>query len=349
MIQKMQRFTSLIVLSGIAVIVLLWIPPYSNTEISLLNADWKSEKDFFLGPDDVSVSPTGKIFIVATGKTPRVYKQIYIFNESGRFEKVLDIGLEEMHPEIGWVNLFPMRLEVAPDGNLVVSAGYNKRCVVYFFFPNGDLIKYWKFPVKDCRIIDFDIAPDGTIFSCNSNRTVTQLSTDGQVLRKWGSKGSGNGQFAGLLAIAVGDDGSVFTYDIGYTKELPGHRVQKFNTSGNFITSWGGDGNFKKGNWQGEIGTVTGMDVAHDGTLFLAHLSSRDYRIQEIRHYSATGTLINKWGEYGKELGRFYQTGDPCVGSDGNIYVPDIGNNKIQVFSPNGVCIWVLEGDPSKR
>jgi len=59
--------------------------------------------------------------------------------------------------------------------------------------------------------------------------------------------------------------------------------------------------------------------------------------------------LINPWGEQGTELGRFKQTGDLCVGSDGNVYVTDIGNNNIQMFSPDGECLWVLYGDPSKR
>ena len=49
----------------------------------------------------------------------------------------------------------------------------------------------------------------------------------------WGSQGSGQGQFGGVLYLAVGPDGSVYVVDDA------GSRVEKFTADGAFVTTWG--------------------------------------------------------------------------------------------------------------
>src|SRR2546422_805750 len=50
---------------------------------------------------------------------------------------------------------------------------------------------------------------------------------------KWGSMGSGDGQFDGPIGLAVDRNGNVFVADI------LNHRIQKFDKSGTFMTQWG--------------------------------------------------------------------------------------------------------------
>jgi DNA-binding beta-propeller fold protein YncE len=62
--------------------------------------------------------------------------------------------------------------------------------------------------------------------------------------RKWGSFGTGDGQFRNPFGVAVNPStGDVFVVD------LSNNRVQKFDSSGNFIAKWGsagsGDGQFE--------------------------------------------------------------------------------------------------------
>ena len=52
------------------------------------------------------------------------------------------------------------------------------------------------------------------------------LNPDGTVLRQWGSKGTGNGQFTEPWGIAVAADGSVYVADTW------NHRIQKFTNDG---------------------------------------------------------------------------------------------------------------------
>jgi DNA-binding beta-propeller fold protein YncE len=59
-----------------------------------------------------------------------------------------------------------------------------------------------------------------------------------------GIQGSGNGQFNGPAGVAVDGSGHVFV------AELSNNRIQKFDSSGKFLTTWGipgsGDGQFNE-------------------------------------------------------------------------------------------------------
>ena len=50
---------------------------------------------------------------------------------------------------------------------------------------------------------------------------------------KWGSYGSGDGQFNGPRAVAMDGSGNVYVADQG------NNRIQKFDGNGTFLTKWG--------------------------------------------------------------------------------------------------------------
>jgi tripartite motif-containing protein 71 len=50
---------------------------------------------------------------------------------------------------------------------------------------------------------------------------------------KWGSCGSGNGEFMWPKGVAVDASGNV------YVADSENHRIQKFDSSGNFLAKWG--------------------------------------------------------------------------------------------------------------
>ena len=53
------------------------------------------------------------------------------------------------------------------------------------------------------------------------------------LLIKWGSEGSGDGEFGNPCGIAVGGEGQVYVAD--YTK----NRIQVFDSEGQFLWKWG--------------------------------------------------------------------------------------------------------------
>jgi DNA-binding beta-propeller fold protein YncE len=94
--------------------------------------------------------------------------------------------------------------------------------------------------------LDLVVAPDGNVYVTDASDRVTVLSPAGKVLRRWGTKGSGPGEFSfpdpgdpnrNLFApIAVGSDGKVYVADRG------NNRVEVFSSTGKFIREFGSAG-----------------------------------------------------------------------------------------------------------
>ena len=76
----------------------------------------------------------------------------------------------------------------------------------------------------------------------SSNHAILKFDGAGKFITKWGSTGSGDGQFNGTLDIATDVFNNIFVADSG------NNRIQKFDGAGKLITKWGstgsGDGQF---------------------------------------------------------------------------------------------------------
>lgn len=75
----------------------------------------------------------------------------------------------------------------------------------------------------------------------NMNYRIQKFTSNGDYLMKWGSKGSGNGQFLFPFGIAIDNiNGFIYVSDnstqFGGTDNIA--RIEKFDVSGNFIKQW---------------------------------------------------------------------------------------------------------------
>jgi DNA-binding beta-propeller fold protein YncE len=66
-----------------------------------------------------------------------------------------------------------------------------------------------------------------------SNKRIQKFDSSGNFLLKWGSEGAGDGQFTLPLGVAVDSSDNVYVTD-GSAAGV-GNRVQKFDSSGNFL------------------------------------------------------------------------------------------------------------------
>ena len=140
--------------------------------------------------------------------------------------------------------------------------------------------------------VDLAIGPDGDLYVTDRSQRVAVVSPSGEVLRSWGTKGSGRAQFDFVsndpsdpndvhASIAVGPDGEVYVADSG------NDRVEVFAASGRYIRQFGGPG----------VGP-----------------------------------------------GQFLAAFDLAVDAEGSVYVADDGAMTLSKFSPSGRFEWSVGG-----
>ena len=165
---------------------------------------------------------------------------------------------------------------------------------------------------------------DGTHKECR----VQKFTSDGQFVTKWGTLGTGDGQFGDIRGIAVDGNGNVFVAD-PYS-----NYIQKFKTDGQFIKKW-----------TSECAPM-GVAVDSSGNVYVA-----DSDNSQVQKFDREGNLITWLGGPGSSPGQMSFPYGVAVNQDGHVYVADTGNSRIQVFRPvtheaNSRAIIVAGGGP---
>ena len=147
---------------------------------------------------------------------------------------------------------------------------------------------------------------------------------------KWGTNGTGDGEFDYPFKIALNAVGEVYVSDAG------NRRIEKFDSDGNFITKWGGPGTAL-----GDFDNPCGVAVDSAGNVYVA--DNLNHRIQK---FDGTGGILGWWGSQGSGDGQFEYPGDVAVDSSDNVYVVDSWNQRIQKFTSSGgfVTKWGSNG-----
>ncbi len=186
-------------------------------------------------------------------------------------------------------------------------------------------------------------SPHGLALDANDNLYVVDpgnfriqvFDKNGNFLRKWGSKGSGPGQFQGdLRGIAINKaKGWVYVVD------GEGNKISKFDLNGKFINKWGSSGH---GNGQfADGGREATVDAA--GNLWVADMPN--FRVQK---FTANGAFMAAYPSPAQRppLGGFNAPRGVGVAKDGTVAVSDTYNWRIQTFNASGGVIkeWGRRG-----
>ena len=98
---------------------------------------------------------------------------------------------------------------------------------------------------------------DGHSPNKSNSARIVKFSKDGKLIKTWGHKGSGPGEFGELHAIAIDSSGRVFVGDRG------NNRIQIFDPEGRFLAEWR------------QFGRPTAIYIDANDTLYVAdHQSS---------------------------------------------------------------------------
>ena len=135
-----------------------------------------------------------------------------------------------------------------------------------------------------------------------------------------GGFGISSGAFDGPVDVAFGRDGGLYVLDSG------NGRVQRFDSFGNFVSTWG-----SSGSRPGEFRDPMALAVDAEGSVYVA--DTGNHRIQK---FDAEGKFLLLWGSLGSRSGDFKSPNDLVFDGDGTLWVVDSGNERIQQFDQAG-------------
>ena len=283
----------------------------------------------------VAVGPDGRIAVTSSEA-----EAIGVFHPSGAFG--CSIGVFEY---AGFSE--PSDIALGSDGRIVVADTGNDRIQV--FHPNGTFaLAFGSFGVGHG---EFDspyavaVGPDGRIAVADTGRARIQVfHPNGTLALAVGSLGVGQGEFDGTSYVAVGPDGRIVVLDTG------NDRIQVFHPNGTFALAigwahgWGG----------GQLRDPSDIAVGPDGRIVVA-----DHGNDRIQVFHPNGTFALAFrDDWGYSLSGVAVVPAPPLPTNGTasqqqlsspvapsvptgwlsnmIAVADHGNNRVQVFHPDG-------------
>ncbi len=238
-------------------------------------------------------------------------------------------------------------IAVGPGDVIYTSEFRNRR--VQRFTTDGKFLG--SFPV---RLAPGGLAvdPQGNVYVAYWNdNAIAAYSPDGKVIREWGQKGTGNGEFQLPGSIAYGPDGLLYVPDQGNS------RVQKFTTDGQYVGQWG-----TYGSEPGQFGGSVAAGGRFSGPQFVAfdragNAYTTDAALDRVQKFTSQGEFIAQWGNESSDPGGF---GPPPLGQDGKptqggpiaiildpldrVWV-SATNSRVQLFSNDGKYLCGLGGE----
>ncbi len=164
------------------------------------------------------------------------------------------------------------------------------------------------------------------------------MAVPSPYLVEWviGQPGVDDGEFSSPTGIALDKDGNI------YVADTDNHSIQKFDKDGKFLARWGGDPSPDEGLFYYPRGLAT----LPEGDVVIA--DSGNNRIQK---FDSEGNCSHAWGKFGfawrgADMGKFDVPWGVATDRDGNIYITDTSNARIQKFKSDGTPLmkWGRDG-----
>jgi tripartite motif-containing protein 71 len=202
----------------------------------------------------------------------------------------------------------------------------------------------------------------GVYVADSKNQRVTKFDLNGGFAATWGTQGQGDGQFnfpygilatggsvwvadtynhrlekftpAGAHQLNVGtppgagefyypaDVSAIPSGDV-YVADWSGHDIQRLGASGNPLVRW----------------SIPGAPASITPTANGAYVPETP---NHVSLYDDAGSLLDQFGGAGSGLGQFNFPGGSAADADGNLYVADVANHRVQKVDPAGAPLAVF-------
>jgi RHS repeat-associated protein len=172
---------------------------------------------------------------------------------------------------------------------------------------------------------------------------IDELSEKGAIIKEIGTKGTGAGQMADPVAVALDPSGDIWVAD------RTGQRIEEFNKEGTFVKAVGYGVNTggteklevcttsckegKAGSGEGQFNDPTGI-VYTDGYLHIVDAGN-----DRLEKFSTGGEYAGHAASAGSGNGQLSHPQGITAGPGGNEYVADAGNGRIEEFNPYGTFV----------
>lgn len=131
-----------------------------------------------------------------------------------------------------------------------------------------------------------------------------EITTPFELLDSFGGQGTGDGQFLKISDIVVLENGNIIALD------YLGHKIQKFDSEGNFLLAWG-----QEGTGNGEFTNPIAVTVDDSSFIYVLEMLGAG----RIQKFDTTGLYLCSWN-----VGSYCRGVDYC---DGKLFVASHNNS----------------------
>tara|TARA_R110002167_G_scaffold204150_1_gene408129 strand:- start:66 stop:1019 length:954 start_codon:yes stop_codon:yes gene_type:complete len=307
-ISSKKRFQMII---GVLILFLstVWQPAFAGvvdtTRTEIL--DLELPEDWYLGEvAGLEFLESGELVLFNRGIHP-----LLIFNKNGEFKREIGLGLFKV----------PHGLSVDKDG-FIWTTDQETHQVLKFdsagkihlilgrkdspgegWYENGYQLNLFTSPSD----VAFD--DEGNIYVADGqNYRIVKFDIHGNLVSKWGSKGTDAGLFDFPHSLVIHND-------IIYVTDRQNARIQLFKLDGSFITQWEG------------IGYPYELEIYDPQTMIFT-----DARSGEIVKINFNGKVIERFGKWGKKESEFGFPHGLAVDKTGTVYVGELLNWRVQKY-----------------
>ena len=189
---------------------------------------------------------------------------------------------------------------------------------------------------------------DGAVTASSAATSLVALTAPTYSL-SFGSSGTGGGQFKEPGGVALAPGGEVWVSD------AVNNRVEEFSSSGSFIegVGWGVSNGEAKlqtcttsckagiaGSGEGQFANPESIAVNQStGNVYVVDGNTANSLVQEL---SPTGAFIASFGGPGSGAGQLKDPHGVAIDSNGNVWIADAENNRVEEFSSSGAFTEVV-------
>ena len=176
------------------------------------------------------------------------------------------------------------------------------------------------------EVADVAVDADDRVYVFNrSDHPMMVFERDGTFVTSWGED-----IFTRAHGLTIGPDGLLYCVDDD------GHSVRRCTTDGELKTTYGIPGQPAPLHSGQPFNRPTKVAFdPQDGDLFI----SDGYANAAVHKYSVSGEHLFSWGDYGTDPGQFNLPHSVCTDKEGNVYVADRENHRVQIFDAKGTYL----------